>query len=320
MKKKVKLFTHTDADGMGCYLVLLEENVMTYQDLEYNNVEFLDYSNVEERINKYLDNKEYLQYDETYITDLSLSKELSNKINQIADISNVFKWVDHHKSSLYAKDYDWAYIKTHVGGDTSTVRGISATLLLYEDIFKEIGSHTLFNCINDWDTWQWEGSIIEDLIKDIIDLFFILGYREFIKMYVYYDNNMQEMLHSEETRALLRIYRRDKKEYINRKLNSGFVTEIEGLKVFVVFSDKLASELGHAICNKNKEIDIAMIVNTDNMTVSYRTIKPNIDCSEFASKFFGGGHKAASGSQFTIELRNKLYKTLADNLKDYSKK
>ena len=90
--------------------------------------------------------------------------------------------------------------------------------------------------------------------------------------------------------------------------------------MFVVFSDKLASELGHAICNKNKEIDIAIIVNTDNMTVSYRTIKQNIDCSEFASKFLGGGHKAASGSQFTIELRNKLYKTLADNLKGYSKK
>ena len=320
MKKKVKLFTHTDADGMGCYLVLLEENVMTYQDLEYNNVEFLDYSNVEERINKYLDNKEYLQYDETYITDLSLSKELSNKINQIADISNVFKWVDHHESSLYAKDYDWAYIKTHVGGDTSTVRGISATLLLYEDIFKEIGSHTLFNCINDWDTWQWEGSIIEGLIKDIIDLFFILGYREFIKMYLYYDNDMQEMLHSEETRALLKIYRRDKKEYINRKLNTGFITEIEGLKVFIVFADKHISELGNTICNKNKDVDIAMIVNTDNMTVSYRTIKPNIDCSEFASKFLGGGHKSASGSQFTIELRNKLYKTLADNLKGYSKK
>ena len=90
--------------------------------------------------------------------------------------------------------------------------------------------------------------------------------------------------------------------------------------MFVVFSDKLASELGHAICNKNKEIDIAMIVSIDNMAVSYRTIKPNINCSEFASKFLGGGHKAASGSQFTIELRNKLYKTLADNLKGYSKK
>ena len=320
MKKRVKLFTHTDADGMGCYLVLLEEKEMTYQDLENNNVEFLDYTNVEERINKYLDNKEYLQYDETYITDLSLSKEISNRIDKITDKVHAFKWVDHHESSLYAKDYDWALIKTHIGGVTSTKRGICATMLLYGDVFKEIGPHCLFDSINDWDTWQWQGSIIEDLIKKVIDLFFILGNREFIKMYVDYDNDIYEMLHSEEARALLKIYRRDKEKYIDTKLNNGFITEIEGLKVFIVFADKHVSELGSTICNSNKEIDIAMMINIDNMTVSYRSAKQNVNCLEFASKFLGGGNKSAAGSQFTIELRNKLYKTLSDNLKDYSKK
>ena len=88
----------------------------------------------------------------------------------------------------------------------------------------------------------------------------------------------------------------------------------------MVISDKSSTFAMWIRNNSNKDIDIAMMINIDNMTVSYRSAKQNVNCLEFAYKFLGGGNKPAAGSQFTIELRNKLYKTLSDNLKDYSKK
>ena len=59
------------------------------------------------------------------------------------------------------------------------------------------------------------------------------------------------------------------------------------------------------------ELDLVAMINM-NGTVSYRTIKDNIDLGKDIAKVFGGGgHPKAAGSQFSkevqMEIINKIF-------------
>jgi len=48
----VKLFTHTDLDGIGCAIVAK----LAFPDV---NIEYCDYDNVNEKIKQYIETEEY---------------------------------------------------------------------------------------------------------------------------------------------------------------------------------------------------------------------------------------------------------------------
>lgn len=318
LKKETKLFTHTDLDGVGCFLVLIEQEIMYPADMMQNNVEFLNYNELEERISRYIDEQEYINYNKTYITDLSLSEELGNKINKLVEEGkHDFVWVDHHKTSLYAKDYNWTNIMTNVYNHITEEEGrpISATMILFNSFIDEVTPHLMFDCIDDWDTWQWVDSIIGDKAKKINDLLYILGREEFVRQYAsYYDCDAYELLRSPEMKLLLKVEAEKKKNYFKSKSASGVKTDLIGRKVFVALADQYISELGSYICEYNKDIDICILINIDGKNVSYRTGKKDIDCCEFAKNFGGGGHPAASGSQFTGQIQEEVYKNILDTV------
>jgi nanoRNase/pAp phosphatase (c-di-AMP/oligoRNAs hydrolase) len=51
----------------------------------------------------------------------------------------------------------------------------------------------------------------------------------------------------------------------------------------------------------NPQYDLIIMIG--DKTVSYRTVKDNIDCGQIAKLFGGGGHPKASGSQISIEKK-----------------
>ena len=311
LKKKTKLFTHTDLDGVGCFLVLLEQKIMWYRDIKEGNVEFINYNELEERLSKYINEQEYINYEQTYITDLSVSEELGNKINTLVkEGKHNFIWVDHHKTSLYAKEYNWTNITTNRYNKTLEQYGrpICATMLLFEMFIDNITPHLLFDCIDDWDTWAWKESIIGDKAKSINDLLYLLGIKDFIKKYEEYDYDIQEVLNSPEVKLLLNIDAKNKQEYFETKIKNGYKTNIFNHKVFVIFADKYISELGSYICESNKDIDMCILINLDKKSISYRTAKKDVDCCEFAKKVGGGGNKATSGSPFSDKIQQKIFK------------
>ena len=68
----------------------------------------------------------------------------------------------------------------------------------------------------------------------------------------------------------------------------------------VVFADKYISELGNELCKLNRELDYIAIVNMSTRSVSYRTIKDDVDMGMIAKKYGGGGHPKAAGSKFDV--------------------
>ena len=61
---KIKLFTHTDLDGIGNALLLLKYNKISMKDIDY-----LDYTNVNDAIRQFIKDKKYKEYDIVYITE-----------------------------------------------------------------------------------------------------------------------------------------------------------------------------------------------------------------------------------------------------------
>ncbi|MCC0671409.1 hypothetical protein IC216_05355 [Clostridioides sp. ES-S-0145-01] len=91
---KVCLFKHIDMDGESSEIVL-----------ELNNINVLksvgcDYSNVDKLVLDFINKKEYLNFDMTYIVDISVSNEVAKKIDEVVKEGAKFKLIDHHKTAL----------------------------------------------------------------------------------------------------------------------------------------------------------------------------------------------------------------------------
>ena len=74
---KVKLFTHTDLDGIGCailaYLAFGKENV---------DVEYCNYDDIDDKVEKFMEDGDlYRSYNQIFITDISVSDSVANMIN-----------------------------------------------------------------------------------------------------------------------------------------------------------------------------------------------------------------------------------------------
>ena len=119
---KIKLFTHTDLDGIGCailaYLAFGRENV---------DVEYCDYSNVNEKVEKFWDDPELEAYDYIFITDISIKEKLAIHITNEASEPRVHLF-DHHATALGLNKYDWCEVS--VMNDTLGIK-TSGTELFY---------------------------------------------------------------------------------------------------------------------------------------------------------------------------------------------
>ena len=74
-----------------------------------------------------------------------------------------------------------------------------------------------------------------------------------------------------------------------------------------VFADRYVSELGNRLCKMHPEIDYVAMIDIDGCTVSYRTVKEDIDLGKnVASLFGGGGHPKAAGSEFSQSIKLKV--------------
>ena len=77
---KIKLFTHTDLDGIGCailaYLAFRRKNV---------EVEYCDYSNVNDKVRDFFYNGNWDEYEQVFFTDISISNELALAIDKKCD-------------------------------------------------------------------------------------------------------------------------------------------------------------------------------------------------------------------------------------------
>lgn len=313
----IKLFTHTDLDGIGCailaYLAFGRDNV---------DVEYCNYDDVDKKVKAFSSNSDLRNsYDEIYITDISISEELAKTIDVWINPFNIHLF-DHHATALGLNKYDWCEVRTDLGGmKTSGTDLFNDYLILEGYLNKTMLNKTLFDNINrfvqivrDYDTWRWKELGDDGIIcKQLNDLFHIYGREEFINWSInqIYELNYLTPLQKfpyfgEKELALLEQKQREIDRYIEEKNEQLFTSPMCGKVCGFVFAERFTSELGNRLCEMHPEIDYVAIINMSNKTVSYRTVKDDIDLGrDVASLFGGGGHPKAAGSTFNNSVLMK---------------
>jgi oligoribonuclease NrnB/cAMP/cGMP phosphodiesterase (DHH superfamily) len=301
--KKVKHFTHTDFDGVGCAVI----SMLSYGK-ENVDVEYCDYDNIDNKVSYFLDNPDGV-YSKVLITDISVNEDVAKRIQlEHDDQPNVFQLLDHHNTAKWLNKYDWAFVYSQ-----------------YEDKQEErialtSGTSILFNYLNNsmdipdgladfaeqarrYDTWEWDNIYGAILPKELNDYLYMVGRDKFIKTMIssITTNNSNEETYFDVTaRSLLNQRNKEIKEYIrikNKQLKIIPVAENE--YIGFCFAEQHVSELGNELCKMNPDIKYVMILDMGTEKVSFRTIRDDIDLGQIAKAYNGGGHPKASGGKIS---------------------
>lgn len=309
MSKKIKLFTHTDLDGIGCailaYLAFGKENV---------DVEYCNYDDVNEKVREfYLHNE--IVYDAIYITDISINEENAQELDTWV-ARDKLRLFDHHGTDLWLNKYKWCVVDVFSDGRGGQLKTCGAELffkyLINEGCFdhcnnvsKLLSTEMFVKTVRDYDTWMWKEDnywgIHSKNLNDLLGIYgrdlFIDRCLEMISLTIFPNLDDIEM-------CLLENLHRTIDNYINKKNGELIVfNDRFGKLCGVVFAERYFSELGNRLSELHPELDYIAMIDVAGRKVSYRTVKDDIDLGkEIAHAYGGGGHAKAAGSTFGEEV------------------
>ncbi|MFB5674456.1 DHH family phosphoesterase [Paenibacillus terreus] len=292
------IYTHNDLDGVGCGIVA-KYAFGTDIDVRYNSV-----GGISQQVERYLDRAEEKENNDVLlITDLSVSEEVEERLQKYAAQGGQVRLIDHHKTALHYNTYPWASVHVeHRDG-----RPASATSLLYDFLIRQKlvepvqALDDFVELVRLYDTWEWETEGKQQA-KRLNDLFYMISIDEF-------EEKMLGRLHAggpfafDEFEEKLLNLEEDKIERYIRRKNRELVQIFIGKEcVGVVHAESYHSELASALGKENPHLDYIAILNMGGRKMSLRTIHDDIDVSEIAGRYGGGGHAKASGCTLTEEV------------------
>lgn len=308
---KVKLFTHTDLDGVGCGVVAAhafgKENV---------DITYCDYDKINEKVVHFLSTTN-TYYDLVLITDISVDEVVADiidcTINNTTYYSDVDKMprklilLDHHATAGWLNKYWWANVTPVKLTETRGEEKTSGTSMLFDYCVNHnhlgvLPSFQLFKfqeTVRRWDTWDWMNLYGgEKAPKTLNSYLYLIGRERFFNRFA--DNASLEFDAGEE--LVLQLEEERITNYISKVSRGVKKLHISGYKVGLVFAEQYISELGNAIANDNPDIDFAVIVNLGGGTVSYRGVKDELDLGDIVIPLDGGGHAKAAGSKIPKDM------------------
>lgn len=309
----IKLFTHTDLDGVGCailaYLAFGKENV---------SVEYCNYDDIDLRVSQFFIKSNPGEYDKVFITDISINENLAVAIDRYAK-SGVWQLFDHHQTALELNRYYWCNVLVEAP-DGSGLKTCGTELfgayLLSEGLFDCYGKTTINNIlqfigiVRDYDTWRWTTTGRYGMnSKHVNDLLDIYGREQFIdvmciriRIYTGFPSiTPDEFLLLEQRKAEIDRYVIQKNEQLIP------AKDIHGHSYGYVFAERFFSELGNRLCQMNPGLEYIVMIDICNGKVSYRTTRDDLNLgTEIAHSYGGGGHAKAAGSTFDREYISGL--------------
>lgn len=293
----IKLFTHVDLDGVGCAVLA---KLAFADEIE---IEYCNYDEIDKKVEEYVD---YSWDQQCHITDISISNELANKITENMIFGERFYLFDHHPTALELNKYHWCNVRVE---NNFTHIKTSGTEMYYEWLVskKYLKKHKRLDrfveIVRDYDTWRWSELGDEGILcKQMNDLLYLYGKDKFISWCVSKICSSDTFELNETDKLLLDIKQKEIDDYIEVKDKQLFTLPMCGWIAGFVFAEKYFSELGNRLCKMHPEIDFVVMIDMDG-TVSYRTIKEDLDLGQNIAKQFGGGWTSKS-SRFTIFKRN----------------
>ncbi|MFC2947057.1 DHH family phosphoesterase [Virgibacillus sediminis] len=289
-----KLLSHNDLDGVGCGIVAklaFGKDV----DVRYNSVSSLD-----REVKYFLENGDK----ETFllITDLSVNEENEQALNEFYQSGGQVQMIDHHKTALPFNAYEWADVSV----EDENGKLHAATSLLYDYLVTEghlepsEGIEEFVELVRQYDTWEWEANENQKAQR-LNALFFLVSIDEFEETMLErlqerasfdFDEFEKRLLDMEENK-IQRYIRRKRKQLIQKKVGSHYAG--------IVHAESYHSELGNQLGKDYPHLDYIVILNMGGRRMGFRTIHDDVDVSEVAGEYGGGGHAKAAGSLMTEE-------------------
>lgn len=310
----IKLFTHTDLDGVGCtilaYLAFGKENV---------DVEYCNYDDVDNKVSRFFIKEIPGKYDKVFITDISINDNLAVAIDRYAK-SGLWQLFDHHQTALRLNKYDWCNVLVEAsdgsGLKTCGTELFGVYLLSSAGLVNRYHWDTLNNIlqfigiVRDYDTWRWtitgQDGLNSKYVNDLLDIY---GREQFInvmfariRMYNSFPSITPEerLLLTERAKEIDRYVIQKKEQLIRARDTYGHLYAY-------VFAERFFSELGNRLCQMTPELDYVVIIDISNGKISYRTIRDDLNLgTEIAHAYGGGGHAKAAGSTFDREYISGL--------------
>lgn len=300
----IKLITHNDLDGIGCEVVFKllygdKVDVFSVGNNEVNNI-----------VGQSLEELRFGIYEQLFITDLSVNEELAEIINKEG---LKVQLLDHHPSATHLNKYSFANVTTHLS-DRFKNSGtyLSFIYLLDKLINKGLCNESLGNfveLVRQYDTWEWKEIFKNEEAKQLSDLLYILGREKFVNDMVHRIKDNEELF-SETDKLILEIKQKEIDNYINIKEKELIIKDFKFYKIGIVMADSYTSELGNILCERHEELDFVAIIKKE--TVSLRTVKDDINLTDIAKQFGGGGHPKASGFPLGKDKLDKFICELFD--------
>lgn len=340
MNNKILIVHHTDADGHCAAAIVRFEltnptHIVSYYAYDYNgaiNTEVVEDSNV-------------------YLVDISMNEHVEKFIAECKSKNCTIVHIDHHKTSVeYYKEHDDVGYVYFVQDENDDRNGpISGTLLTFiytcmtpemkkdpmnvEFDLTEMRDHLIFNndtdkeyrvpfivrLVDDHDVWRHKLSeskpfsyAYKRMPKDLIDP---------------EEDDFWECIYNDNHRLLFTAiqsgerYLQDENERneIMRGIG-GFVTDIFGNNCYCINSlfagsDQFGDEY------ESHDMVCRFAYDGKGWTYSLYSANENVDCSQIAKEYGGGGHKGAAGFRLGYSLWNEFpKKSFWEKFKDLFKK
>lgn len=293
---KVKLFTDTDLDGLGCAIVAK----LAYGD----NVEVAhcSYHNLNQRVEDFLRHEEN-KNKELYITDLAVNEKIEKQLDERFKNGQHIQVIDHHVTAFHFNNYKWGFVKAEYDNGKKTC----ATSLYYEYLVeRKVLEPTkaldeFVDLVRQYDTWEWDAND-NVLAKHLNDLFFMFGREQFEEdLLKRLEGNKESFQLTDLESTLMDVEEKKIERYIYSKNKQIVQTIVNDYCVGIVYAEQYLSELGNALNKKNPHLDMILLVNMGSKKIGFRTIHEDVNVAQFAKTFGGGGHPKASGCEINDE-------------------
>lgn len=306
---KTLILSHkADIDGLSpvIFLKLIRENL---------DVILLNANDVCPKVSEIIKNGSYKKYDEIFITDLTLDKRTCELIMSTGN-SERFHTFDHHAFDLSANNYPFGVA---ISRNDEGVNECATSLIYkylcerYPETFDNSAMREYTELVRLNDTWDWAKTNNIDA-KNLSELHSILGRDNYISTYLdSLKNNKEKFYYTNDQKYLLKIEQDRINRYLEETEKTMFHATLCGKRCGIVFAESHRSILGNYLTEKYSHlIDYVIIINMQ-QGISLRSRTEDVDVSQIAAIYGGGGHVKAAGAPMDNKLKKEVIKLILNN-------
>jgi len=267
MMEEAIIYYHDDMDGI-CSAAIVKT---VYPDAKcvkcnYDNIPEININDIKDKI--------------VFVVDFSFD---SKTMQWLKKESRIFCWCDHHKSAMERNPELWE--SDEIDGLRSLDK--SGCELTWEWFSPHKEAPLAVKLVGDYDMWKFK-YLETKLFGEIASLKFEKP-EDMVRMF---DNKIIPSMLKDGELLLTAKHKR-----VEKTFNNGFDITFCGYDTRRMNSNNDISELGNYACKQGYKVGMVWFMKGENIIVGLRSIG-DVDVSEVAKKFGGGGHRNASG--FTV--------------------